>query len=284
MASYVTCELKGGLGNQLFQIGCVFRYAEEYQKTPIFNTNTTKLGKRCTYWQTLFNSTLNNSIYNTILFPSLCNEREFQYKKLPLYSGNVKLNGYFQSEKYMPENKDVMYNLVHSNNLLTDQCKVELNKIKQHFSGNGNELVCMHIRRGDYLMNAKHHTNLTLSYYKNSLQIIATRLNKEVSALNVVVFSDEIDWCKAIVPTEFNCKMYFVDLTLCDGLKESVELLLLIEMTHYVIANSTFSWWGAYLNRTDSPDKIICCPKVWFGPQSPQDWQDIYFKNAIIVD
>ena len=120
-------------------------------------------------------------------------------------------------------------------------------KYKSLFNKN---TVSLHIRRGDYVNLSDHHLLLDISYYKNAVNMF-----KNIE--KVVVFSDDIEWCKEnldIKNTEF-----------IENETDIVDLYLMSQCTHNIIANSSFSWWGAWLNKNDN--KKVIAPKKWFGPK-----------------
>ena len=248
----VTCELQGGLGNQLFQIATTLAYGEKYNKFATFENipYSNSYTKRRTYFEHLdvnFGKLTNFVNYDEI---------KFSYSEIPEIVENVKLNGYFQTSKYfdnidfhnfIKEPKDV--NLLY--NELTDKYET-------------NNLISIHVRRGDYLKLPLNHPCCNLNYYQEAVNLLPN--------YPIIVFSDDVDWCKNNF--NFSNSTYFVE-----ELEDFVEMLLMSKITHNIIANSSFSWWSAYLNI--NKDKKVICPKIWFGPSGPQDWQDIYEEDWI---
>jgi len=129
--------------------------------------------------------------------------------------------------------------------------------------------VSVHIRRGDYLKFPDIHPTVSLDYYIKAISDIKKR--KDIKC--VLVFSDDIQWCK----TNFYADM----IRYAEGLYDYEEMLLMSACTHNIIANSSFSWWGAYLN--ENPDKIVYAPKIWCGAKANHGWEDIYLPEMIIV-
>ena len=184
-----------------------------------------------------------NSVYETVSEnQTLTYQADFHSQK----TKNLYLIGDWQNENYFLEYESDMRNDFKFP-------KIDIN------SRNGNllDLVCnnisvsIHIRRGDYLSSTTH-TALDQSYYKEAINIVNDRINNPV----FFVFSDDIDWCKS----NLNLKdAYYVDNNF-EG-KSYVDMQLMSNCNHNIIANSSFSWWGAWLN--DSNDKIVISPKVW---------------------
>jgi hypothetical protein len=99
-------------------------------------------------------------------------------------------------------------------------------------------------------------------------EIISSRGN-----IKFLVFSDDVEWCRS----EFSGSEYIV----CDLGNPYVELCCMTLCDHNIIANSSFSWWGAWLNTKS--EKIVIAPSKWFGPAIQKDVSDVYFKNVKII-
>jgi hypothetical protein len=163
--------------------------------------------------------------------------------------------GYWQNEKYFKKN----INLIIKDFSMTEEKKSELiNKYKIVEENS----VSVHFRRGDYITNPNHPV-LSNNYYLESLEKIK---NYD----NIIVFSDDIEWCKK------NFKL--PKITYVEGLNNIDSLWLMSLCKNNIIANSSFSWWAAYLNQ--NINKKIIRPKIWFSPNSsidssqicPYDW------------
>jgi hypothetical protein len=121
--------------------------------------------------------------------------------------------------------------------------------------------VAVHIRRGDYLLAG---TELTIDYFYHAMQLVEERLGK----VTYCFFSDDIDW----VRENFGEKENYLFLSGIEGTTYLDEYACMCRCSHYIIANSSFSWWPAYLNA--DPDKIVIAPKVsfWRGDFYPESW------------
>ncbi len=116
--------------------------------------------------------------------------------------------------------------------------------------------ISIHFRRADYL---KHEISETigvqpLEYYYKAMSFIKTKVNNP----HIFIFSDDIDWVRNNLKCDLN-----VSYVSNNELKDYEELLLMSKCQHNIIANSSFSWWGAWLNKND--DKIVVAPKKWFN-------------------
>ena len=175
------------------------------------------------------------------------------FERLP---DNTYLDGYWQSEKYFKAYEE--------------QLRDDFGIIKEPLENNrrlidsirGVQAVSVHVRRGDYVTNNKtnaFHGTCTVEYYKNAVSYIRNRLDAEVVCY---VFSDDIQWARENL--QLGAETVFVD---GNGDAFAYEdMRLMSACGHHVIANSTFSWWGAWLNP--SPEKIVVAPAQWFSKQS----------------
>jgi hypothetical protein len=285
----VTIDLVGGIGNQLFQISAVLNYAKKYNYQPVF-TNILNLPNytgepRYTYWD-IFNSqnmlhlteeeNINKNQYTNY------KEEQFNYTEFRNINKNTCLVGYYQSYKYIEPIKNKIFEIVNSSKLYNDNVDKLYNKIINKF--NTNNLISIHIRRGDYLKYTDVHTNLEINYYLNAISKISDQFP-------VIVFSNDIKWCTNNLPIHISNPLYFVTYIENEVTEfqenqkihsDILELLLMSRIKNNIIANSSFSWWGAYLNT--HLDKTVIAPKKWFEKNGPKNWSDIYCKNWIILD
>ena len=249
----------GGLGNLLFQIATAYALSKEVNNDFAIDVNKGEFPqKHPSYYSDNLFRNIKKVDFNSCKFSTIYTEPFFSYKKIPLMS-NIIIKGYFQSEKYFEKYYEKIYNLFIDNNLLSN--------LKDNF--NLENSLSMHIRRGDYVNKPNYHANQPIDYYLNSIKYIDLR--KKID--RIYVFSDDIEWCKKSFSDD---RIIYVE-----NLKDYEELHLMSLCENNIIANSSFSWWGSYLNRNE--DKIVIAPKIWFGKDFVGDWQDIYYKNNIIL-
>jgi hypothetical protein len=270
----ITCYLRGGLGNQLFQIFTTIAYAIQLSQ-PFFFLNNYQLGNgengstiRYTYWETFLDS-LKIFLKNEPIKMLTVGETSFNYEKLPQhYSKDIMLYGYFQSHLYFDECKDTIFKLI--------KIDKKKNIIKETVNNDFKNTVSIHFRLGDYKRYPDVHPILQVSYYYNALQYLLYETTNLTCITNVLYFCEDGD---LIEVTEMinELKQGFPELVFerAEPLLLDWEQLLLMSLCKYnVIANSTFSWWGAYLN--ENIGKKICYPSVWFGPKAAHNTQDLF--------
>lgn len=171
------------------------------------------------------------------------------YQPVLSLQNDVYLDGYWQSEKYFDAIADLIREDLTPLVPLSNHCEMLTNSIHQCTS------VSVHIRRGDYTTTSKANRYLKpceADYYQKAVDYLSKRIVNPV----FFVLSDDIEWAKA--NEQFNFPTQYVE-----GNSATEDLLLMASCQHQIIANSTFSWWGAWLNR--HPDKIIIAPQKWFS-------------------
>ncbi|MFC0427914.1 alpha-1,2-fucosyltransferase [Chryseobacterium scophthalmum] len=182
---------------------------------------------------------------------------------------NIYLKGYFQSEKYFVKYED---QLRKDFKIVTPLKKETIDLLKIIKEKNS---VSLHIRRGDYVsnptVNAIHGT-CDLNYYHRAIEIVKEKILHPV----FFIFSDDIDWAKENLKLENTT--YFVDFN--DASTSYEDLKLMSACKHNIIANSSFSWWGAWLNTNKS--KTVIAPSKWFNTDVlnsqdiiPESWMKI---------
>lgn len=182
-------------------------------------------------------------------------EKKFSFNEIVNnHADFVYYNGYWQCEKYFIDNKEKIFNDFTLKNQISDLCLEYKKKIESQ------ESVGIHIRRGDYITNPKakvYHGLCDLSYYSKAIEHIDSKINNP----SYFIFSDDIIWAKE----NFNDKKFaFIEPS--NTISDVDELYLMSLCKHNIIANSSFSWWSAWLNK--NKEKIVIAPKKWFNNQS----------------
>jgi hypothetical protein len=197
-----------------------------------------------------------------------------QHAVIPTKPGlNLLLKGFFQSERYF---KDVREELL--NDFAFPEMDSQNLEIKKKITDTPGS-VSIHIRRGDYLspLNKDVFTSVNLDYYYRSLEILQNK--SEAQQLTAFVFTDDTDWAKQnFSPAGMNIQ-FITGNAVADSWK---DMALMTTCKHHIIANSSFSWWGAWLSENDG---ITLAPKHWYLPGSYTfHINDIVPSNWIIVD
>jgi len=175
---------------------------------------------------------------------------------------NISLYGYFQTEKYF---KHIEKQIREAFTFADDIRQPTEEAFKSNFGDT--EVISIHLRRGDYLKYPLNHPVQELEYYVQGLSHMP-------SDIPVMVFSDDIEWCK-------EQEMFQGDrFIFAEGNNTGVDLCLQSLCTYHIIANSSFSWWGAWLAKS----KITVAPSIWFGrPDASKDLSDLYISHWIVI-
>lgn len=272
----VIVQLIGGLGNQLFQYALARRIAHMHNvplKLDFYGFEAYKLHK---YSLQHFNiredfaspdeiARFKNksgvlSRLATKFKPyykcSVVHERFFYFDSNMLkVSKNVYLEGYWQSEKYFKDIEDIIrreFTVKYKSDVTNEQVAQNILSVNA---------VSLHVRRGDYVSNLtinQFHGTCSLEYYNQAIAQIA----KKVETPHFFVFSDDPEWVKSNLKIDYSITI--VDHNNADKNYEDIRLMSLCK--HHIIANSSFSWWGAWLCR--NPNKIVIAPLKWFNDKS----------------
>jgi hypothetical protein len=260
----IITKLQGGLANQLFQWAYGKYLSEKYN---------TSLYLDIDFYQSQFGVTQrsfslpkftnlnydllpkNISIPNLITLSDNFNFQELNYDS----NLNYYLNGYWQSEKYFYQIEDIIRNQLKP----SDDVIKKLESIQRL----DNKNVSIHIRRTDYVSSNGFHPVQSISYYENAL-------NKISEYENILVFSDDIQWCKD--------NLHFNNMIFIEGFDDVEDIWLMSMCKNNIIANSSFSWWGAWLNS--NKDKKVIAPKKWFGSMANLNESDLIPDNWIRID
>ena len=251
----ITPILKGGLGNQLFQISAGLSLANENGGS--FGVNydlpNTRIQGHC---PTKYRDNLYQNVPTTSDTPgNTYSEPEFSYKPIP-YQENLLIDGYFQSEKHFKNNKEQIKQLFKFN----DDTK---EKIDKALSSIQTPIIGVHIRRGDYKVYNRVHPPCEKKYYEAAMDLFP-------KDSTFIMCTDDL----SSVQEEFDTSNFIVS----NSKDELEDLYLLSQCDNVIICNSTFSWWGAYLGK--DKDKIVA-PARWFGPDGPPNYQDIFIEDWI---
>ena len=287
MVHNVSCNLKGGLGNQLFQIFATISYGKKYDRSVIFPySEELRTGTiRNTYWHSFLKGLLPFTTYgenmykkNTelMVYPIL-REQGFQFQNLAdVANDNVILDGYYQSYKYFENDIDFIYQQIS----LKDLQQQVKDKSASYFTGDTN--VSMHFRIGDYKAIQDCHPVMTYEYYHKALSQIETGCQGK--KINILYFHETVDTAdvNAIIDKlkQQHSSVQFTRVK--DELSDWEQVLLMSSCDHNIIANSTFSWWGAYFNTNNN--RIVCFPSLWFGSRLSHNTKDLFPSDWVKIE
>lgn len=259
-------EIMGGLGNQLFQIFTGISYSINYRVPFKIKYNKEDMvspldgtSKRPTYWDNFLKS-ISNFTYSQMPFLPVFRERQqFKYNIIPHLGEEFILFGYFQSYLYFENNKDTIIRLL----------KIDKNKelVKNQFSEIFREKkpISMHFRIGDYTKASHVHPILNIEYYKGALKTLCGKIPNLSRDYYVLYFFEEQDTNVVnTIVNELVMEYSAIDFRPCNqSIEDWKQMLLMSNCSHNILANSTFSWWGAYLN--DNSNKVVVYPEKWTG-------------------
>jgi len=234
----------GRLGNQLFQIASTIGVAKE---------NDCEFSFPFWGYSKFFKKQIPQEFINISEYVTH-RERSFNYNHISI-SRNTDLLGYYQSEKYFLNCRD----------LVSSFFEFDPSLISISLDG----YCSVHVRRTDYLKLNDYHPVQNMDYYNKSIDIM-----RSCGVSKFMVFSDDIEWCKE------NFKGG--DFIFSEGFSDIEDLARMSLCSHNIIANSSFSWWGAWLNKNEN--KKIIAPSNWFGPSKGNTiTSDLYCSGWINI-
>ena len=267
----ISTYIMGGLGNQLFQIFAALAYSLNTGEPIIFPYCDQAFGKftqRKVYWGSFLSSI---QILAKKMIPKfdMLREKGFEYSTIPkIFGKNFILFGYYQSYKYFESNYQAICNMIG----LRQKKAFVLDKYK-YLNYDLSDSVSMHFRIGDYNDIQNKYPILEETYYKNALSTI---LNIHFDVKKIYYFTEIKDLIEVNnIINSLKIQFPNLDFIYMSPVDEDWEEMLLMSLcTHNIIANSTFSWWGAYFNENSL--KTVCYPSIWFGPSLPHSTKDLF--------
>jgi hypothetical protein len=265
----VIIQLWGGIGNQMFEYALYRSYADKGVKVKLeWSAKKNKISyekyklKRvfdidaefCSSTEKAFIKPISKLFYKLSGRPYKETSATFGY-----YDKRVNdlrwgyLKGYWQCEEYFKEVEPAV-RAAFRFPALTDERNIILTKKIEATNS-----VSVHIRRGDYLHTSRNWA-MDIAYYKNALEFISGKIN----GVHLFIFSDDIDWAKENIKQD---NAIFIDWN--TGKNSYIDMQLMSACKHNIIANSSFSWWGAWLNA--NPEKIVIAPDTWVNMKGTRD-------------
>ena len=291
----ISSYLMGGLGNQLFQIFAAIALSFQFE-TPfqfVYSRELTVGTNRPTYWDTLLFELKTHTTYNNnrqiteqnnqiIMNSNVIKEAGFEYKLIILPSDcktqNYILYGYYQSYMYFLQYFSRICNMIklgEKQAAIKAKCVDIFTQLKP--------VISMHFRIGDYKNIQDCHNILSVKYYATAIKKMIDNIGTE--RIRIVYFyetkdTETVNISIMVLKRMFaNIEFIGVDQTLADW----EQMLLMSVCDHNIIANSTFSWWGAQLNLAEN--KQVIYPSKWFGPKlATHNLDDLFPDGWIKVD
>lgn len=284
----IIVKLKGGLGNQMFQYAFGRFLSIKNKDITKFDTIGLEKNSQETYRKyslgvfKISGSLASEDEIKKIKYPFGILSKGFRFvnakvfrnfnisfnPKLLNLKNDIYLDGYFQSEEYFKTIRNILLDEL----VLNSELSPSALKFNEQIINSKNS-VSLHVRRGDYVADRKInsiHGTCNLDYYNNAISLIT----EKIESPTFYIFSDDIEWVKENLSVN---NAIFVSNR---EIKDYEELILMSKCKHNIIANSSFSWWGAWLNQ--NPNKIIIAPKQWTIKETsdklgiiPKSWTQI---------
>ncbi len=271
----VSCTFRGGLGNQLFQAAATLSFAWDYGYTPVFtklDQAMSRVAPRPVYWDTIFHQLSLIPLGEERDFYLYAEESSLYYKPIEPKAEKMKLEGYFPSAKYFDRHREKILSMFQ----LPPDAKEEVEKRYRNIVSEENEnTVSIHIRFDDTFINPvpgviDFWREPFDSYYDQAIALFP-------GDVTFVVFADNCETSRNFIEKKligrrvvYSCGTDYLDL----------HLMALCR--HNIIINSTYCWWGAYLNR--NPNKIVVSPKYWQGRDNTPYRGDILMPEWTLID
>lgn len=249
VATFTNLGSMGELGNQMFQVATVLGYSEKHNKRPVFLPWVCKISGND--YTGIFKNPVDQdfmgyaNMYPLSLKP--VQYMDLKYIEAPSLDGSVDFIGYFQSEKYFENCKELVKDHFQPADEIVDYMKSKYKDIMDD-----NDYICLHIRTAKRASNDYDvHAACDSEYLKKAL--------KPYDKNKVhVVFADNMELAKEMLPKSRNYRFI-------ENEKNYVDLFLMNYFKTYIISASTFGWWGAWLSKHENPEVTIM--KDWFNPE-----------------
>ncbi len=286
----IIIKFTGGLGNQLFQFALLYYFYSLGINTIIDtsyynNSGVMKFSLLDAFEIPSMIVTDASKVLNNIIAKIVDSNESLNYtiyRESTIYENSVKsadktllnitagyLKGTFQSYYYVEKCKNALLKEL-KYKPLPKELSNRISCYKTSYT-----LISMHIRRGDYLTerNKRIYGNIcTETYYNRAIEYIETYVNNAL----FLIFSDDIQYAKE---TYMGDKFIYMDKENTEEYKDWYDMCLMSQCKHNIIANSTFSWWGAMLNRNS--DKIVIAPDKWVNDCK---YLDIYPEEWVVIE
>lgn len=264
----VTVNIMGGLGNQLFQIAAAYAYARKWGGRLAIHRKTEN-GKRPVYWDTLLQTMEPYLVPLPLPLSSLSMWHEVDAtvysEPPPLPPNGIQLNGYLQSSKYYTAKTAGEIRA-----LFRQPATFPLLPLERFLLEHRDRVVVVHARRTDYLTYREVHGPLEGAYYRRAVDRMLTHLSNPIFLLSS---DDPAFWTELTASGDLAVMKQHPVITLDFPYSDIQAFRLLQQFQYYILSNSTFIWWCAWLSENT---KHVIAPSRWFGPEGPAQYEDIY--------
>jgi hypothetical protein len=258
---FLTSNLMGGLGNQMFQIAKAQSEGWKNNLNVLFRPNSyipMEGNQPIKYKDNIFRKI----VFDPTITPQLrISEKSWSYSETNYnYTTPTEFFGYFQSSRNFLLYSEKIKNLFDPSDEFTTKIKNLYPKIFDKDS------VSIHVRRGDYLGISDILPVIDKTYIDECIKQIG-------DYSNIFIFSNDKSWCEE--------NLLYSDSTIVYGLDDYEELWSISLCNHNIMSNSSFSWWGSYLNKNEN--KKVFVPSIWFGPNGEKNYEDVYENEWIKI-
>ena len=262
MGNLITANLMGGLGNQLFEAAHALAQGWKHNRETVFLPHSWTPGQGRGAENYINNVFRNLKFVERVENTTTVNEGPFEYSEVNPVEGDTAFHGYFQSTKNWFGFDDKIREIFQPPSELVEEFMGKYPQLSQP------NTLSLHVRRSEYLQFPEIHPTISIEYIQEALKVIG-----EYST--VFVFSDDHDFVKE--------NLNFPSVIFVNEPEDYRELWLMGLCQNHIMSNSTFSWWGTFLNK--KLNKKIVAPSRWFGPRGPEA-KDIYesYWNVIPCD
>ena len=270
----ITTHVMGGIGNQLFQVFNLLSYSLTNKISFFFEKRLPDREDRPFYWDNFFKSLTPFFKEGSPMNLPLYKETDFHFNRIAPFDKihrMFRFYGYFQSYKYFDHHKTSIFKLI--------QLEEQREMVKRKYNSDYSNSISLHFRIGDYKHLQQHHPIVSITYYVDALKYICKKTNK--NDWNIIYFYEDQD--REIVTQnikDIECELPELTFTPVDTtIPDYEQILLMSHCQHNIIANSTFSWWGAYFNPTQTKIVTYPNPDRWFGPAQGNKKMDDLFPS-----
>lgn len=246
---YIVPGLGGRLGNNMFMVAHAYSKALEFNKQMVIAKD-----------QLVYEGNdYSQNIFSKFEFIEKFDDNRNCNPPVPSDDKHTIYVGYYQNEIYFEKYSENIKGLFGPPLEFINRIRTEIPVIFN------TEVTVINVRRGDYLHYPNYHPTVSPEYIFKALHLVPSK--------QYLIASDDIPWCKE--------HLNLPNAIYLEGWRSHEQLWIMSMCHHFIISNSSFSWWAAYLSRY--PGKIVIAPEIWFGPEAPQNWSYMYCKDWTIL-